>query len=166
MSINFPSRLSWENFHRVIVEGLKVYAFYLAVLSLFRLFFILWLNDYWGPQTNSTDIVLALWRGSRLSMQTAGALTLVSFVPAFTAHYLLPKIEKCLWLGINGLLLMTLSILYMASFPYYRIYRMNFNQMIFTGMNEDWSALFSTLKRSAYFSVTTAPLISSGSPSA
>ena len=145
MSINFPSRLSWENFHRVIVEGLKVYAFYLAVLSLFRLFFILWLNDYWGPQTNSTDIVLALWRGSRLSMQTAGALTLVSFVPAFTAHYLLPKIEKCLWLGINGLLLMALSILYMASFPYYRIYRMNFNQMIFTGMNEDWGALFWTM---------------------
>ncbi len=145
MSINFPSRLSWENFHRVIIEGLKVYAFYLAVLSLFRLFFILWLNDYWGPNTAGADILLALWRGSRLSMQTAGALTLVSFVPAFAAHYLLPKSEKYLWLGINGILLAVLSVLYMASFPYYRIYRMNFNQMLFTGMNEDWGALFWTM---------------------
>ena len=127
------------------MEGLKVYAFYLAVLSLFRLFFILWLHEYWGPNTSSADVLLALWRGSRLSMQTAGALTLVSFVPALAAHYLLPKLEKYLWLGLNGLLLLGLAILYIASFPYYRIYRMNYNQMIFTGMNEDWGALFWTM---------------------
>ena len=145
MSINFPTCLSWENFHRIIVEGLKVYVFYLAVLSLFRLFFIFWLQDYWGPQTTGADIMLALWRGSRLSMQTAGAITLLSFVPALLAHYLWPKVEKYLWLGINGLLLPVLTVLYMASFPYYRIYRMNFNQMIFTGMNEDWGALFWTM---------------------
>ena len=145
MSMTFPNRWSWENFHRVIIEGLKVYAFYLTVLSLFRLFFILWLHDYWGPATASGDILLALWRGSRLSMQTAGALTLVSFVPAFVSHYLWPKAEKYLWLCLNGIILACLSVLYVASFPYYRIYRMNFNQMIFTGMNEDWMALFWTM---------------------
>ena len=49
MKITFPARLSWENFHTVMLKGLKVYAFYLAVLSLFRLCFIVYLHDYLGP---------------------------------------------------------------------------------------------------------------------
>ena len=42
MNLHFPKWMSWENFYTVILKGLKVYAFYLAVLSVFRLFFILW----------------------------------------------------------------------------------------------------------------------------
>ncbi len=145
MKISFPARLSWENFHTVMLKGLKVYAFYLAVLSLFRLFFILILQSYMGPACGLEDILLALWRGSRLSMQTAACLSLISLVPSFVLHYLWPKAESCSWRMINGLLLALLSILYVASFPFYRQFRMNFNQMLFNGANDDIYALFITM---------------------
>ena len=145
--------LSWEKFHTVTMKGLKVFVFYLAVLSLFRLVFILWLSDYWGTGTGTADVLSALWRGFRLSMQTAGALTLVSFLPGLLLHYLpgeyffrsWEKAERTCWLALNGLLLGGLSILFVASFPFYRQFRMNFNQMLFNGANDDLMALFWTL---------------------
>lgn len=143
---------SWEKFHSVTMKGLKVFVFYLAVLSFFRLFFILWMYEYWGAAMGAEDIWLALWRGSRLSMQTAGCLTVVSLVPAFACHYLpkrfFPwhgKAERWSWLGLNGLLLSVLSILYVASFPFYRQFHMNFNQMLFNGANDDIYAIWVTL---------------------
>ena len=145
MKCLFPSRLSWENFHTVLWKGLKVYAFYLTVLSLFRLFFIVVLQDYMGAGSGSSDIWLALWRGSRLSMQTAGCLTLVSFVPSFVLHYLWPRAERWSWRLLNGGLLAVLCVLYVASFPFYRQFRMNFNQMLFHGANDDIYALFITM---------------------
>ncbi|WP_318254583.1 sulfatase-like hydrolase/transferase [Selenomonas sp. GACV-9] len=128
-----------------MLKGLKVYAFYLAVLSLFRLFFIVYLHDYLGPASGTDDILLALWRGSRLSMQTAGALALMSFVPSLLLHYVWPAWERWGWRLVNGILLAALSILYVASFPFYRQFRMNFNQMLFTGANDDIYALFITM---------------------
>ncbi len=151
--MNQSSFLSWEKFHTVTMKGLKVYVFYLAVLSLFRLVFILWLSAYWGADTGMADVLAALWRGFRLSMQTAGALTLVSFLPGLLLHYLpgeyffrsWEKAERTCWLALNGLLLGGLSILFVASFPFYRQFRMNFNQMLFNGANDDLMALFWTL---------------------
>ena len=44
--MRLPRLLTWEKFYTGIVKGLKVFAFYLAVLSFFRVFFIYWLHDY------------------------------------------------------------------------------------------------------------------------
>lgn len=153
MKYVFPSRLSWENFHTVLLKGLKVYAFYLAVLSLFRLFFIFILQDYMGADSGIHDVWLALWRGSRLSMQTAGCLTLVSFLPSFVLHYLWPLAERGSWRLFNGVLLAALSILFVASFPFYRQFRMNFNQMLFQGANDDIYALFITMMQQYWLPV-------------
>ena len=120
MSLRFPNRLSWHNLYRGILKGLKVYAFYLAVLSVFRLLFLFVLRSYMGTGTAAPDIELALWRGFRLSMQTAGCLALVSFVPGFLLRLVYPRWENRVVLGINAVLLALLSILYMASFPFYR----------------------------------------------
>ena len=62
-------------------KGLKVLRF-TSHPFLYLGFFIAWMAPYMGPGTGGHDIFLALWRGFRLSMQTAGALTLVSFVRA------------------------------------------------------------------------------------
>lgn len=54
MMISMPvwiSRLNWKTLYTGILEGLKVFAFYLAVLSLFRGFFIAWMAPYMGPGT-------------------------------------------------------------------------------------------------------------------
>lgn len=145
MSFRIPQRLSWENFYTVILKGLKVYAFYLAVLSVFRLFFILWMQSYMGAGTTSSDVLMALWRGTRLSIQTAGCLTVASLVLSLMLHYIWPRLERWSWRLINGLLLLVLSVLYVASFPFYRQFRMNFNQMLFTGANDDLYALLITM---------------------
>lgn len=145
MSLRFPDRLSWHNLYRGILKGLKVYAFYLAVLSIFRLLFLFVLRSYMGAGTAAPDVELALWRGFRLSMQTAGCLALVSFVPGFLLRLVYPRWENRVVLGINAVLLALLSILYVASFPFYRQFHANFNQMIFTGANDDLYALFITM---------------------
>lgn len=145
MSLRFPDRLSWHNLYRGILKGLKVYAFYLAVLSVFRLIFIFCLRFYMGAGVAAPDIELALWRGFRLSMQTAGCLALVSFVPGFLLRLVYPRWENRIVLGLNGLLLVLLSILYVASFPFYRQFHANFNQMLFTGANDDLYALLITM---------------------
>ncbi|WP_432647611.1 LTA synthase family protein [Mitsuokella sp.] len=140
-----PKRFSWKNLYTGILEGLKVFAFYLAVLSLFRIFFIFWMSSYMGAGVGSHDILKAIWRGTRLSMQTAGALTFVSFVPGFVLHYVWPRWERKCVLALNGVLLLALSIFYVASFPFYRQFHANFNQMLFTGANDDLYALFVTM---------------------
>lgn len=145
MSLRFPNRLSWHNLYRGILKGLKVYAFYLAVLSVFRLIFIFCLRSYMGAGVAAPDIELALWRGFRLSMQTAGCMALVSFVPGFLFRLVYPRWENRIVLGLNGLLLVLLSILYVASFPFYRQFHANFNQMLFTGANDDLYALLITM---------------------
>ncbi|MBP8599463.1 MAG: sulfatase-like hydrolase/transferase [Selenomonas sp.] len=145
MNLHFPKWMSWENFYTVILKGLKVYAFYLAVLSVFRLFFILWMHTYIGASTTASDVLLALGRGSCLSMQTAACLTLVSFLPSLVVHYVCPRLEHWCWSALNGVLLVPLSVLYVASFPFYRQFRMNFNQMLFNGANDDLYALLITM---------------------
>lgn len=136
-----------------ILKGLKVFVFYLAVLSVFRMFFIFWMASYMGTGTGSHDVLTAIWRGTRLSMQTAGALTLVSFVPGFLLHYLWPRWERCCVLVLNAILLVPLSILYVASFPFYRQFHANFNQMLFTGANDDLYALLITMVQQYYLPV-------------
>ena len=67
---------------RYICRGLKVFGFYLSVLSLGRLVFCLCLQDYWAAGTGLGELATALWLGTRLSIQTAGVLTLLTMVPA------------------------------------------------------------------------------------
>lgn len=147
------SRFSWQHLYMGILKGLKVFVFYLAVLSVFRMFFIFWMASYMGTGTGSHDVLTAIWRGTRLSMQTAGALTLVSFVPGFLLHYLWPRWERCCVLVLNTILLVPLSILYVASFPFYRQFHANFNQMLFTGANDDLYALLITMVQQYYLPV-------------
>lgn len=147
------SRFSWQHLYTGILKGLKVFLFYLAVLSVFRVFFIFWMASYMGAGTGSHDVLTAIWRGTRLSMQTAGALTLVSFVPGFLLHYIWPRWERCCVLVLNAILLVPLAILYVASFPFYRQFHANFNQMLFTGANDDLYALLITMVQQYYLPV-------------
>ena len=141
----FFQAVRWETLYRALVKGLKVYGFYLAVLCLFRLFFIAWLHDYMAAGTGGADVLAALFRGTRLSMQTAGALAALSFVPYFVLQFRWERAARRVLLAVNGVLLTALSILYVASFPFYRQFHENFNQMLFTGAHDDLAALFWTM---------------------
>ncbi len=147
------SRFSWENFQEIAVKGLKVFFFYLAVLSLFRLFFIFWMREYMDASVGAEDVCLALWRGARLSCQTAGVLALVNFLPPLVLHFFWERGERGAWKALGAVMLGGLSVLYVASFPYYRQFHSNYNQLVFNAANDDMYALFVSLVQEFYLPV-------------
>lgn len=148
-----PAVFAWETFDDLLRKGLKVWLFYLAVLFFFRLFFLGWMQEYLGAGTGAEDVLAAIVRGTRLSCQTAGALTLGALVPCALAHYLLPRIENVCWKAAAGAELIVLSVLYVASFPYYRQFHTNFSQLMFNAANDDVWALFLSLVQEFYLPV-------------
>ncbi len=141
---------SWEKFQGTTAKGLKVFFFYLAVLSVWRLFFVFWMQEYMGPDTTSAEVLKALWRGMKLSCQTAGLLTLVSFLPAFVLGIFWNRGEKLAWKALTGVTLGLMSVLYVASFPYYRQFHSNFNQLMFNAVNDDMYALLVSFVQEFY----------------
>lgn len=143
----------WTVVYDRIKRGLKVFSFYLLVLSLFRVFFIAVMHSYLGDGTRAADIFLALERGFRLSMQTAGGLTLAACAPAAILGAFSRRWGGRILLGINAAFLTVLSILFVARFPYYRQFHSGFNQLLFNAGNDDLYALFVSLVREFYLPV-------------
>lgn len=128
-----------------IYRGLKVFFYYLSVLSLCRLIFCLVLQEYWGPDTGWQDLLQTLWLGSRLSIQTAGILALFTAVPAGLITILSRLWGRRLESLLSGIVLTITSILFVASFPYYGQFHSRFHQLLFNAGNDDMYALFISL---------------------
>ena len=128
-----------------IYRGLKVFLFYLSVLSLCRLVFCLWLQEYWAAGTGWEELWTALWLGTRLSIQTAGVLALAAMVPAGICTAVSGLWGQRLEKALNGLLLSVTSVLFVASFPYYRQFHSRFHQLLFNAGNDDMYALLISL---------------------
>ena len=128
-----------------IYRGLKVFLYYLSVLSLCRLIFCLVLHEYWGPDTGWQDLLQTLWLGSRLSIQTAGVLALFTAVPAGLINILSRLWGRRLESLLSGIVLAITSILFVASFPYYGQFHSRFHQLLFNAGNDDMYALFVSL---------------------
>lgn len=128
-----------------IYRGLKVFLYYLSVLSLCRLIFCLVLHEYWGPDTGWQDLLQTLWLGSRLSIQTAGILALFTAVPAGLINILSRLWGRRLESLLSGIVLTITSILFVASFPYYGQFHSRFHQLLFNAGNDDMYALFVSL---------------------
>lgn len=128
-----------------IYRGLKVFLYYLSVLSLCRLIFCLILHEYWGPNTGWEDLLQTLWLGSRLSIQTAGILALFTAVPAGLINILSHLWSRRVESFLSGIVLTITSILFVASFPYYGQFHSRFHQLLFNAGNDDMYALFISL---------------------
>lgn len=128
-----------------IYRGLKVFLYYLSVLSLCRLIFCLVLHEYWGSNTGWEDLLQTLWLGSRLSIQTAGILALFTAVPAGLINILSRLWSRRVESLLSGIVLTITSILFVASFPYYGQFHSRFHQLLFNAGNDDMYALFISL---------------------
>ena len=128
-----------------IYRGLKVFLYYLSVLSLCRLIFCLVLHEYWGPNTGWEDLLQTLWLGARLSIQTAGILALFTAVPAGLINILSRLWSRRVESLLSGIVLTITSILFVASFPYYGQFHSRFHQLLFNAGNDDMYALFISL---------------------
>ncbi len=133
---------SWTNLSGLLTDGVKYFFFFWAVLTGFRLFFIIWMQDYMGPDVRWEEIGTALWRGARLSCQSAGALTLAVFLPAALMRGFWQRGSRLLWKLAAGTELVVLSVLSVGLFPYYRQFHSNYNQMLFQAADDDMTALF------------------------
>ena len=129
-----------KNFRNKIINlcgrGLSTFVFFLLMFSLLRLIFIIALNEY-THEVSISDEMAALWYGLRLSCQTSGLLTVIVMMSSL--------ISKNLMKIITFTILFLTSVLYIASFPFYRQFHSNFNQMVFNAINEDYYALLITL---------------------
>ena len=133
--------------------GLLLYLFFWLLLAVFRVFFLLGMTEYLTPGVAMADIFSALWQGMKLSMKTAGLLTLLVWLPTFLLTPLSRRVGA-LWRRLSGgALLGVLSVLFVARFPYYRQFHSGYHQLLFNTLNDDVYALFVSLVQEFYLPV-------------
>ena len=72
--------MRWNKFLENIQSDLKLFAFILAVLCLYRISFMFIMNGYMEADSGTSDILLANWAGLRLSLKTAGIVMALSVI--------------------------------------------------------------------------------------
>lgn len=134
---------AFTRFFENVQQDLKAFAYWCLVFTFFRICFIA-IYSY-QLNGNYTDVPTALYLGLRLSLKTAGIISLLGF--AFTT---LPKIALPSWpafklrLGIHSVALVFFSICFFARIPYYKIFNAAFNLMLINGVHDDWYAILLT----------------------
>lgn len=143
----------WGRLYDMLCRVLKVYAFLLVMFTLMRMAFIIGLNSYMAQNSGMADVLHALWRGARLSMQSTGVLVLPFIIAGLVFFLISKRVERAAFKVIAAAEMTALSVLFVASFPFYRTFRSGFNQMVFIGANEDWTALFWTMMKEYWLPV-------------
>ena len=110
-----------KRFFDGVQRDLRIFLFILLLLEIYRVLFIVTMQNYIDVGTNSEQIWTALWAGLRLSLKTAGAVTLVSFI-----FVTICGLNVRLRLGIGIFASLIFSTLFMARFPYYRAFNSTF----------------------------------------
>ena len=126
-----------KKFFDGIQRDLRLFLFVLILLELYRGLFIAFMSSYMGEETTTAEIAAAMFTGLRLSLKTAGAITLISFI-FVTIAGLSSRIR--LIIGILSSLIF--SLLFMLRFPYYRAFQSTFGLEVVQGVNDDlWSII-------------------------
>ena len=138
--------MRFYKFFKNLQKDGKTYLFFLGVLCLYRIYFIYYMRDFMAGDTGAGDIALALWTGFRISLKSAGIIVLPMFLLATVVNVFFPKWDMDRVRNFfAGTALLFLSVLFQARFPYYREFRMTFNQQIMHGLQDDLYALFITM---------------------
>ena len=133
--------------------GLLLYLFFWLLLALFRVLFLVGMTEYLTSGVAMADIFSALWQGMKLSMKTAGLLTIMVWLPTFLLTPLSHRIGTLWRCMASGALLFLLSLLFVARFPYYRQFHSGYHQLLFNTLNDDVYALFVSLVQEFYLPV-------------
>lgn len=92
-----------------------------------------------AEETSTSEVILAMWIGLRLSLKTAGIVTLISFV-----FVTLIGLNSRLRLAIGIFSSFILSILFQARFPYYKQFQSTFGLEVVHGLHDDVGAILIT----------------------
>ncbi|MDF2635819.1 MAG: sulfatase [Pelosinus sp.] len=136
----------WEQLFKNVQQDFKLFLFILGVICLFRGGFIGILHEYLSESTTYKDIFMSLYYGTRLSLKSAGIITLFSFVLCTLANIVVksPKVQN-IRLGVGCFYVTILSILFQVRIPYYEQFHTVFSVFIFNTFKDDTVALFYTL---------------------
>ena len=127
-------------------QDLKLFFFILFLLCAYRAFFLWYMSAYMGDGVPWESVALAHWTGMRLSLKTAGAVTLLSFVFCTLPNLFLPRLNtESVRLAIGTAASFLFSVLFLARFPYYREFGMTYHVQVMQGIHDDRSALFWTM---------------------
>ena len=135
-------------FYDAAQRDLKLFAFILLTLCIYRAYFMFYMAGYMMPATTLDDIVLALVTGARLSLKTAGIVTLIGFVLATLPLLVSPRLSsrlRQLRLAWGTLAAFAFAVLFQARFPFYRQYQTGFHMQVTAGLNDDITAIFSMM---------------------
>jgi Phosphoglycerol transferase and related proteins, alkaline phosphatase superfamily len=137
-------------FYDAVQRDIKLFAFILLTLCVYRAYFMFYMAGYLSPSTGTDDVLLALLTGLRLSLKTAGAVTLPAFVLCSLPLLALPRLAPVLrrlrfcW---GGLAAFAFAVLFQARFPFYRQFQTSFNMQVAAGLNDDAAVLAEMMLR-------------------
>ena len=124
---------------------LKLFALVLLVIVVYRIVFMWQMSAYMGDNAQA-QIGVALWAGLRLSLKSAGGITLVSFVFATLPNIFLPRLPTAkIRIFVGNVAIFLLSVLFEARFPYYREFGMTYHWQVVQGLYDDKTAIFWTM---------------------
>lgn len=126
-----------------LTKIIKTFIFFWLLLCVYRLIFIWGMSEYLSADSGHNLILTAIYSGAKLSLQTAGGLTLCMLI-GFIAETIWHRLKYFRYICSFVILFIT-TLLFVARFPFYQQFHSGFNQMLFTAMHEDLYALFISL---------------------
>lgn len=125
-----------------IISDLKLFVFLLGVLCLYRVLFIYFFRGELAGAASCGEIWLALWYGFRLSLKTAAAFIIPTFVLGTLLRQIFPKLPSLkIKFYIGSIEIFILSLLFQARLPYYKEFHNAFDPFIFNTFNDDVLAI-------------------------
>lgn len=126
-----------------ILKIIKTFVFFWLLLCIYRIIFIGRMHEYIAVDSDFSLIFTAIYSGAKLSLQTAGVLTLCMLISLVAEGFS----KRLRWFRqvCSFCVLFITTLLFIARFPFYQQFHSGFNQMIFTAMHEDVYALFISL---------------------
>lgn len=132
-----------EKFYGNIQQDLKLFVFILCVICCYRAWFMWQMSGFMGEGVDFSEIAAAMWAGMRLSLKSAGAVTLLAFVMSTLPNLPFPRLSlDKVKLFVGTMASFILAVLFQARFPYYREFRMTFNTQVLQGVNDDVVSIF------------------------
>lgn len=118
----------------------------LILFCLFRIGFISVLQQYLNGATTWNEIIAALYYGARMSLKSAGAISLPAFLFCTLPSVIFINFNfNKFRFYIGTLFISILSVLFNARIPFYQDFHVAFNQLIFNIFKDDIAALGYTL---------------------
>lgn len=122
---------------------LKTFLFFWLLLCLYRILFMIGMNEYLTKDCDINSICMAIFSGAKLSLQTAGGITLFMLI-SIVVEAIYYRLKYFRYICSFMAIFLT-TLLFIARFPFYQQFHSGFNQMLFTALHEDMYALFMSL---------------------